>query len=118
MPHRDPAATGEPATDERQGRRVPWAMLGTALSLSIAIGSLALSKRSDDRSAASERELEQVDLDVVGATLPLSQFFAGSEIRAAVTAAISNASLRGVIVRDARLELDGRQVGCVVGWVD
>jgi hypothetical protein len=94
-------------------------MIATTLSLAIALGSLALSKRADDRSAATERELQHVNVEVVGATLPvLGQFVAKPEIRAAVSAAISNASLRGVIVRDARLEFDGRQVGCVVGWVD
>jgi hypothetical protein len=111
---------GGRATDgERKTRRVPWATIATGISLAIALGSLALSKRADDRSAETEQELRQVNVEVVGATLPVfGQFVATPEIRAAVTVAISNASLRGVIVRDARLELDGRQVGCVVGWID
>jgi hypothetical protein len=108
-----------PAGSDRRTRRVPWAVIATAISLAIALASFALSKRADDRSAATEQELRQVNVEVVGATLPvLGQFVAGPEIRAAVNLAISNASLRGVIVRDARIELDGRQVGCVVGWMD
>jgi hypothetical protein len=109
----------QPAKSKRKTGRVPWGIIATTLSLAIALGSFALSKRADDRSAETERELRQVNVEVVGATLPvLGQFVAKPEIRAAVSAAISNASLRGVIVRDARLELDGRQVGCIVGWVD
>ena len=115
-PRRAPA---RPAEGERTTRRVPWGIIATALSLVIALGSFALSKRADDRSEATEREVRQVNVELVGATLPvLGQFVARPEIRAAVSAAISNASLRGVIVRDARLELDGAQVGCIVGWVD
>jgi hypothetical protein len=109
----------EPADSDSGTRRVPWALIATAISLAIAMASFALSKRADDRSAATEQELRQVNVEVVGATLPvLGQFVAEPEIRAAVNVAISNASLRGVIVRDARIELDGRQVGCVVGWMD
>ena len=93
-------------------------MIATGVSLAVALASLGISKRSDDRSAATEREVQRVEVEVVGATLPvLGQFVARPEIRVAVSAAISNASLRGVIVRDARLELDERQVGCVIGWV-
>jgi hypothetical protein len=114
----EPQAEARRAGRERKTRRVPWAIIATAFSLAIALGSLALSKRADDRSAATERELQQVNVEVVGATLPVfGQFIVRPEIRAAVSAAISNASLRGVIIRDARLELDDQQVGCVVGWV-
>jgi hypothetical protein len=103
----------------RKRRRVPLTLITTGLSLAIAVSSLALSKQADDRSAATERELRQVNVEVVGATLPvLGQLVIKPEIRAAVSAAISNASLRGVIVRDARLQLDGKQVGCAVGWID
>lgn len=109
----------EPAESRRKTSRLPWALMTTTVSVVIALGSFVLSKRADDRSAATERELRQVNVEVVGATLPvLGQFVTKPEIRAAVNVAISNASLRGVIVRDARIELDGRRVGCVVGWVD
>ena len=109
----------EPAGRGRKTSRLPWALIATTVSIVIALGSFVISKRADDRSAATERELRQVQVEVVGATLPvLGQFVAKPEIRAAVNVAISNASLRGVIVRDARIELDGRRVGCVVGWVD
>jgi hypothetical protein len=122
--HRNPAGPerrvdAQGAESKSKTRRLPLALIVTALSLAIAMGSLALSKRADDRSAATEQELGQVNVEVVGATLPVfGQFVAKPEIRAAVSVAISNASLRGVIVRDARIELDGRRVGCVVGWVN
>jgi hypothetical protein len=109
----------DPAEGGRDTRRLPWGLITTTVSIVIALGSFVLSKRADDRSAATEQELRQVDVEVVSATLPvLGQFVAKPEIRAAVSVAISNASLRGVIVRGARIELDGRRVGCVVGWVD
>lgn len=121
QPDRVDSASGSGAESTRgqaSARKLPWGMIATGVSLAVALASLGLSKRSDDRSAATEREVQRVEVEVVGATLPvLGQFVARPEIRVAVSAAISNASLRGVIVRDARLELDERQVGCVIGWV-
>jgi hypothetical protein len=101
-----------------QRRKVPWAVVGTLVSVFVALASLGYSKRSDDRSASTERELREVKVEVVGATLPVfSQLTIHPEIRAAVSASISNASLRGVIITGARMQLDQRPVGCVVGWV-
>jgi hypothetical protein len=89
----------------------------------IAVASLLYAKRADDRSAASEAELHRIDFQIVTATSSvLSQFrasFAGGPTKAklAVSVAMENASLRGLIVRDAQLRLDNRKVACAVGWV-
>ena len=101
-------------------RRLPWSAVVTAASILIAIGSLLYAKRSDDRSAANEAELRQVSFRIATASLDSSKQFGARvgvpKARLAVTVSMVNTSLRGVIVRRAQLRLDGRPVGCAVGW--
>lgn len=92
------------------------------MSVLIAVASLLYAKRADDRSAASEAELHRIDFQIVTATSSvLSQFGAARggrrKAKIAVSVAMENASLRGLIVRDAQLRLDNRKVACAVGWV-